>query len=501
MAVNVEPSEADELLLDLGERLTTRRGLMDRGEAAWLRLLADFDRHELWQLDGQASCVDWLVWRAGLAVGTAYEKRRIAQELQRRPLLAEAFEAGDISYSAVRAITRLDDPDPEVDARLIDVAKAGTVRDLETLVLRYKNYADQERDPEEARSLRRGIRIRRGYDGLSTAEVTLTNLEIDEFVAALRAYSEHHGAPPKSDSSEEVKGAGDHSPQDDDPADPAASGSVPPDHSTGSDAVHNSPRGEDPAHDDPPQDDPRRDGPPANPDLVRRDDPAEPHESDTNSAAPNSPPVEKPIDDSPRGDDQAAPDPDDGPRVRPAAWQRRADALLDILRMAMEGGGEDAGIPTGADHYLVHLVHNPATGESQQLDGTPISREEADRILCHASTVTHTYGPDGDLLHLGRRTRDWNIHQERAIHVRDGGQCRFPGCAHRICDIHHLQPWGQDGPTDIENGASLCRYHHTLIHKGFKATGNANGTITFQRPDGTLLDTTAPLARYWQMAA
>jgi hypothetical protein len=219
--VNVEPSEADELLLDLGERLTTRRGLMDRGEAAWLRLLADFDRHELWQLDGQASCVDWLVWRAGLAVGTAYEKRRIAQELQRRPLLAEAFEAGDISYSAVRAITRLDDPDPEVDARLIDVAKAGTVRDLETLVLRYKNYADQERDPEEARSLRRGIRIRRGYDGLSTAEVTLTNLEIDEFVAALRAYSEHHGAPPKSDSSEEVKGAGDHSPQDDDPADPA----------------------------------------------------------------------------------------------------------------------------------------------------------------------------------------------------------------------------------------------------------------------------------------
>jgi hypothetical protein len=461
MAVGVEPDEADELLMPLGERLRTRRGLIDQGEAAWLHLLADFDRHELWRLDGQASCVDWLVLRTGLASGTAYEKRRIAQELDRRPLLAEAFDAGEISYSAARAISRLDDPDPEVDARLIDVARSGTVRDLETLVLRYKNYADQERDPEEAKSRRRGVRIRRGYDGLSTAEITLTNLEIDELLTAMRAYSEHE---PSDDPAGE--GPVDDSPQGEDAGPGASDGrdSTPGDR----EPVDDSPRGED-------------------------------TEGASTEGGDSATEGSNPVNDSPRGED-GSDDLDNQPLVRPAAWQRRADAILDIIRVAM-GEGARPDIPTGADRYLVHLVYNPATGEAQTLDGTPVPTSEVERVLCHASTVAHTYGPEGDLLHLGRRTRDWNIHQERAIKVRDGGRCRFPGCVHRICDIHHLQPWGQDGPTDIENGASICRFHHNLIHHGFKATGNANGTITFERPDGTYLDTTYPLARHWQMAA
>jgi hypothetical protein len=462
----VEPDEADELLMPLGDRLRTRRGLIDGGEATWLHLLADFDRHELWRLDGQGSCIDWLVLRTGLAAGTAYEKRRIAQELDRRPFLAEAFDAGEISYSAARVISRLDDPDPAVDARLIDVAKSGTVRDLEALVLRYKNYADQERDPEEAKSRRRGVRIRRGYDGLSTAEITLTNLEIDELLTAMRAYSEHEpsgdpaGGRPVDDSPRGEDGAAGAS----DDREPATGDS---------EAVNHSPQG---------------------------DDAGAISSADRGSAADDSEdPRPEAVDDSPR-DEDGGDDLDNQPPVRPAAWQRRADAILDIIRVAM-GEGAGPAIPTGADRYLVHLVYNPATGEAQTLDGTPVPTSEVERVLCHASSVAHTYGADGDLLHLGRRTRDWNIHQERAVKVRDGGRCRFPGCIHRICDIHHLQPWGQDGPTDIENGASVCRFHHNLIHHGFKATGNANGTITFERPDGTYLDTTYPLARHRQMAA
>ena len=51
------------------------------------------------------------MWRTNMARSTAFEKLRVAQELARRPILAEAFRQGQLSYSAVRALTRLDRPD------------------------------------------------------------------------------------------------------------------------------------------------------------------------------------------------------------------------------------------------------------------------------------------------------------------------------------------------------------------------------------------------------
>ena len=48
------------------------------------------------------------------------------------------------------------------------------------------------------------------------------------------------------------------------------------------------------------------------------------------------------------------------------------------------------------------------------------------------------------------------------------------------------------GPTDIANGALICPRHHALLHNGFTATGDANTTITFYRPNHTILATTTP---------
>jgi predicted restriction endonuclease len=76
--------------------------------------------------------------------------------------------------------------------------------------------------------------------------------------------------------------------------------------------------------------------------------------------------------------------------------------------------------------------------------------------------------------------------------VRDQHRCRFPGCNRTIGDIHHLQWWEKGGHTNIDNGLFLCDRHHTLIHKGYNASGNANHDVTFRRPDGSLLGTTGP---------
>jgi Domain of unknown function (DUF222) len=148
---------------DDGEWLVVQRGLLDRGEAEWLERLARFDREGLWAADGQLSCVSWLVWRTNLARSTAFEKLRVARELARRPLVAEAFRAGRLSYCAVRAITRLDRPDPGVDEALVAVAESGraSIVDVERVVRTYQLYADQERPPADEAELGREVKIGR----------------------------------------------------------------------------------------------------------------------------------------------------------------------------------------------------------------------------------------------------------------------------------------------------------------------------------------------------
>ncbi|MDQ6838095.1 MAG: DUF222 domain-containing protein [Actinomycetota bacterium] len=123
---------------------------MDRGESSWLSALAVFDRDQSWAADGQLSCVGWLVWRTAMARATAFEKLRIARQLLARPVVADAFADGRLSYSAVRAITRIDDPDAEVDAALVELAVMGTVVDVERAVRCYQLHAEQHRAPSDA---------------------------------------------------------------------------------------------------------------------------------------------------------------------------------------------------------------------------------------------------------------------------------------------------------------------------------------------------------------
>ena len=177
----------DDRWADLGGWLVAHLLEMERGELAWLEGLADFDHSQGWLADGQLSCIDWLKWRARMARTTAYAKLRIAHELRRRPAVRNAFADGRLSYSAVRVITRLERPDPAVDAALIDVAVAGSIADLERVVRSYQLYADQDRPPPDP-TLRRGLRIRAGLDGTSTVEIVLETSEAEELAAALQAF-------------------------------------------------------------------------------------------------------------------------------------------------------------------------------------------------------------------------------------------------------------------------------------------------------------------------
>ena len=201
----------------------------------------------------------------------------------------------------------------------------------------------------------------------------------------------------------------------------------------------------------------------------------------------------EPVDESPRGDSSTSAAADDGPGApmeEAGRSARMADAFMDMVGGAL--GVADGGGAAGDDRYLVHVVTSVDGPVVALADGNPLPVIDGSVIACDSSRVEHTVGAGGEPLSLGRRSRAWNTSQRRAIRVRDGGRCRFPGCTHRFVDIHHLQPWEHGGATDVVNGCMQCRRHHRMVHSGYRVEGDPNSELCFYRPDGTYLGSTYP---------
>jgi hypothetical protein len=88
---------------------------------------------------------------------------------------------------------------------------------------------------------------------------------------------------------------------------------------------------------------------------------------------------------------------------------------------------------------------------------------------------------------VGRRTRTIPPALRRALEVRDGG-CRYPGCASRFTDAHHIEHWADGGQTRLENLLLLCRRRHRAVHEGrARVCRGADDSVAFLQPDGRVL--------------
>ena len=70
-------------------------------------LVRDFDDRFGFAKWGLRSCAEWLAWSCGLSLSAAREKVRTAQALRGLPAISAAFADGRLSYSKVRALTRV----------------------------------------------------------------------------------------------------------------------------------------------------------------------------------------------------------------------------------------------------------------------------------------------------------------------------------------------------------------------------------------------------------
>jgi len=72
-----------------------------------LVLVRQFDERAGWLKWGLGNCAEWLHYRCDLSMNAAREKVRVAHALKTLPNIAAAFSTGELSYSKVRAMTRV----------------------------------------------------------------------------------------------------------------------------------------------------------------------------------------------------------------------------------------------------------------------------------------------------------------------------------------------------------------------------------------------------------
>ncbi|WP_210509091.1 HNH endonuclease signature motif containing protein [Naasia sp. SYSU D00057] len=99
----------------------------------------------------------------------------------------------------------------------------------------------------------------------------------------------------------------------------------------------------------------------------------------------------------------------------------------------------------------------------------PIDPETARRLAGTSTGLQRilTHPVTGVVLQYGRGRREVPVELRRYVVDRDE-ICRFPGCNRpaATCDIDHTRPWCENGTTDHDNLAAVCRNHHRVKHDG-----------------------------------
>lgn len=436
--MTVTTTEATQTLSDsaLETELLGLAGNLAAAQCRFLQLLAEFDLRGGWSGPGLKSCAHWLCWRIGMSLRTAAEHVRVAHALGRLPKITEAFAEGRLSYSKVRAITRIagrpapepaseHTPEPAPDAApgtdpgteppgteprlpgsrpapgpgappsadaaeqvLLDLALAGTASHVETVVRATRRA---QADPNRAAALR-ALSWHHADDGSLILRGRFTPDEGAQLVAAIEA-------------------------------------------------------------------------------LV----------------TPRQP-VSHPVPAAPEGWQHTGREQAPG-AVDDRIAARRADALIALVATT---AGDD-GVARGSAHVVVHV--EAATGAARIEGGPEIPAATAERIACDADVQVLLQDRKHNRLYLSRRRRLATPAQTAALTVRDGAGCRFPGCTDtRHLRAHHVRHWFHQGSTDLDNLVLVCGFHHRLVHEGGYGLRWHGGRWLFSRPDGTpVAEAGAPL--------
>lgn len=163
----------DELMdTALEAELCSQAANVSAGECRLVLLIGEFDRRQAWAVAGLRSCAHFLNWRVGTSLGAAREQVRVGRVLHALPRVREAFSCGELSYSKVRAITRV--ATPELEESLLELARHATASQLEQIVREYRKADADESRTAESRHASRYLRSWTDEEGMVVIKARLS---------------------------------------------------------------------------------------------------------------------------------------------------------------------------------------------------------------------------------------------------------------------------------------------------------------------------------------
>ena len=143
-AIGPDPDLADLSDEQVEEQVRSGAARIAALTCQWLVHVTELVVRGIWAEDGQSTPGVWLSWRVGVAPATAREYVRVGLALRTAPKIRDRFAAGTLSYSKVRAITRV--AAPQTEDMLLDLADAAPAGALERIIAGCRHQlADRER--------------------------------------------------------------------------------------------------------------------------------------------------------------------------------------------------------------------------------------------------------------------------------------------------------------------------------------------------------------------
>lgn len=496
---------------DLVESVLTWAARVARGEARLLALVAELDRRETWAEHGVSSCAAWLSWKLGWAMGTAWERVRVARALRDLPLLRAELEAGHLSYCKARAVTRVATAQDE--ARWLQLARASTGAQLDEACRGAERARAADRDPAEQQP-KQQVRLDWDDDGDLLLTLRIPAHQAPGVLAAL----EQHQAAEQTEREEllqelltEALGA---------PADSSADDCSSHDCSSHDCSARDSSAEEQLTLPEPrtPADEmlqtavdgPAVDGPATQQPWWATVDLSEVPGARWLSPLEHVTYVEPPC---PLGPNAWGRDWSEADQQAMAAWEaqcrqartacnawneRREHLLVEAAAQRLPTGKATLAdalvrlVTRGVDcaPVTLQLLVDPLSSWARTGRDLLLPPPAVDKVL--RELPLHRGALPAELCQYdqGRDSRLISPRQRRLLGQLDGERCRFPGCRHtKRLHAHHLQFFKDGGRTDLANMILLCSKHHRLLHhQGYTLTLDPDRTLHVHTPDGTRLE-------------
>jgi hypothetical protein len=417
----VDASSIDEL--DVEIRTLARQ--MNAETYRMLMLVRAFDDRYGFAKWGLRNCAEWLAWSCGLSLSAAREKVRTAQALRSLPAISAVFADGQLSYSKVRALTRVAANHDE--DLLLAYALDATASQVEERCRQLRNA-----DPESVHGARhvwerRSLTV---FRDRARGSVRIT-IELPEADGELVARAVEH-AVAAGDAAFGVEFASTPERSADAWTAQQADAIV---------AIAKAYLG----------------GGARAFAAAEEDEPSAAEHGEPSAAEHGEPSAE--------GGD-AAPA---RARARSAA---RSPATADHYQVVV--------------HVDESVLRKEALRGGAGRSDLPV--ETVRRLTCDCSLVAVVEDEHGTPLDVGRKQRTVGTALRRALWSRDRG-CVFPGCHNRrYVEAHHVVHWADGGDTSLDNTTLLCTYHHTLVHEGGATMHrDENDEGYFRRADGRVI--------------